>query len=313
MGEVAGGGDPAVKRKAVIAPTVREVAQSFLEEHVDRKRKSSTAAHYRDCLNRLVLPVLGERCITDVTHAEIADWHGDLEDTPYQANRALAVLSALFSFAEKRDTVAKGSNPCRGVEKFPESSRERYLTSEEISRLGEAMEAIESESKVSPYTLAAIRLLLLTGARRGEILTLKWEYVDFERGMLFLPDSKTGRKSIPLNDLALDLLQSLPRESENSWVIPGRKQDRPLVELKTAWRSVLKRASLKNVRIHDLRHTFASIAAAEGASLLIIGKLLGHRNPQTTQRYAHLASDPLRTAGGLVGANLGVALKGKQQ
>jgi len=223
---------------------------------------------------------------------------------PYQANRIIAVLSKMFSFAEQRGLVPDGTNPCRRIEKYREQARDRFLTQAEIVRLGQALTQAEDKQATSPHVIAAIRLLLFTGARLSEILTLRWEHVDLERAMLFLPDSKTGRKAITLNTPACDVLRSMPRLEGNPWVIAGHKHGEHLVNMQKPWRAIRKSAALEDVRIHDLRHTFASIAAASGASLPIIGKLLGHGQAATTERYAHLGADPVRMAGEQVGSRL---------
>ena len=206
----------------------------FLAEHVEAKRKSSTAELYRDILERLVLPELGNRKAEKVTISDIAKLHGKLKASPYQANRMLAVVSSLYSFAAKRHFVPQGTNPARGIEKYRENGRERFLSAEELRRLGEAIREAETKglpysidtskptakhapkeknrrTMIGPHAAAAIRLLILTGARLREILHLKWEHVDFERGMLLLPDSKTGKKAIVLNAPALSVLANVPR------------------------------------------------------------------------------------------------------
>ncbi len=308
LGEIARGGDPSNGRSKTKDLTVDELAKLFLAEHVERKRKASTANLYRDILNRLVLPKLGRRIAKDIKNADIAGLHHELHGTPYQANRTVAVISKMFSFAEARELLPKDGNPCRHIEKYRENPRERFLTSEEINRLADAIQEAEQSGRSLPSTIAAIRLLLFTGARRGEILTLKWEFVDFERSMLFLPDSKTGKKPIHLNALAIAVLRELPRVVGNPYVLPGRKEGESVKELKTSWQSIRQKSGLDGVRLHDMRHTFASIAAGAGASLYIIGKLLGHKNPATTQRYAHLANDPLRSVGQQIADSLGAAL-----
>jgi len=311
LGEIARGGDPSDGRSKAKDLTVGELANLFLAEHVDSKRKASTATLYRDILNRIVVPKLGKSIARNVKHADVAALHHGLQSTPYQANRTVAVLSKMFSCAEARELVPKDSNPCRHIEKYREHARERFLTSEEINRLADAIQDAEQGSRSLPSTIAAIRLLLFTGARRNEILTLKWQYVDFERSMLFLPDSKTGRKPIHLNALAVALLGELPRVAGNDYVLPGRKEGGSITELKTSWRAIRSKAGLDGVRLHDIRHTFASIAAGAGASLHMIGKLLGHRNPATTQRYAHLANDPMRSVGQQIADTLEAALRPK--
>ena len=237
-----------------------------------------------------------------------------MSETPFQANRVLAVLGSLLSWARRRKLLPETFNPTQHVEKYPEHSRERYLTREELERLGAALRVgetvgfprkVRSDRRapkddirdiVSPYAAAAIRLLLFTGARLGEILTLRWDYVDLERQALFLPDSKTGSKVVMLSAPAAAVLAGLERLPNNPFVICGLKEGEALSDLKRPWRNVLEHAGLTGVRLHDLRHTFASYGAAANMGLPVIGKLLGHTQAATTARYAHLADDPLRRA-----------------
>jgi integrase len=333
-GAIAHGADPAAAKAAERqADTLSDFAMVFLADHVDAKRKPRTAEQYRDILERLVLPELGARKLGKVTVADVAKLHRRLGDHPYQANRMLAVVGSLYSFAAKRHVVPHGGNPARGIEKYPEEGRERFLSTEELTRLGDAIREGETaglpyavdETKakakharkvenrrtvIDPFAAAAIRLLILTGARLGEILTLKWDHVDFERGMLLLPDSKTGKKAIVLNAPALDVLANLPRVG--SYVIAGQaagtEDERPRADLGRPWRAVAKRAGLKGVRIHDLRHTHASVGAGAGLGLPIIGKLLGHTQAATTARYAHLDADPLRRASDRIGTHIAAAM-----
>src|SRR5215472_5257044 len=184
---------------------------------------------------------------------------------------------------------------------------ERFLSEAEIARLGEALEA-EAEATGDPYPAAAIRLLLLTGCRRSEILGLRWGWIDFERAMIFLPDSKTGRKPVYLNAPALEALARLPRQAGNPYVICGHRDGSAYVGLDKVWRRVREAAKLHGLRLHDLRHSFASIGAAGGNSLLILGKLLGHRHVATTERYSHLSADPMRQAAETIGQRIKAAL-----
>ena len=172
-------------------------------------------------------------------------------------------------------------------------------------RLGETLAEIESEGDVLPSTITAIRLLLLTGCRRDEILTLRWEHVDMERGVLVLPDSKTGAKTVPLGEAALDVLACAPHLRRNPYVCPGVKEGGRLVGLQKAWERIREKAGLEDVRVHDLRHSFASVGAGSGMGLPILGALLGHREAATTQRYAHLAADPLKEAANEITAKTG--------
>ena len=228
--------------------------------------------------------------------------------TPYVGNRTLAVLSTLFNWAEERGFRPDGSNPCRHVHKYREGRRERFLSQAEWARLGDALRQAEADKSCSPWAIAAIRLLALTGARRNEILTLRWEHVSEEHGRLLLPDSKTGRKTIPLNAPALTVLHEIPRLEGNRYVICGERPGRHLVNLEKPWRRIRAAAKLDEVRLHDLRHSFASVGASGGQSLVIIGKMLGHSQPATTARYAHLADDPVRAASEAVGGYIASAM-----
>jgi integrase len=334
LGSVAHGADPAAQRAAEKrASTLAEVAEQFLTEHVEAKRSASSAKSYRDLLERLAIPDLGNRKAEKITTAEIQRLHSKHGGAPYQANRLLRVLSSLFTFAGKAHVVPVGFNPCRGIEYFPEEGRERYLTSQELAQIGEAIREAETiglpyaidETKpkakhapkegsrrtiIGPHAAAALRLLIFTGARLREILHLKWEQIDFERGLLLLPTSKTGKKTIILNAPALAILTSLPRIG--GYVIAGTSagsnDEKPRSDLKKPWRAVSKRAGLEGVRIHDLRHTHASVGAGVGLGLPIIGKLLGHAQSATTQRYAHLDNDPLKKASEHIGSRLAAAM-----
>jgi integrase len=334
LGAVAHGSDPAaVKAAERRASTLRELAEIFLAEHVEAKRKPSTATHYRSLLEKDVLPELGSRKAEQVTPSDLAKLHARMRNRPYQANRMLEVVGSLYSFAGKRKVFPIGFNPARGIEQYPEKGRERFLTWDELARLGDAIREAETmglpyeiddtkptakhapkeahrRTKIGPHAAAAIRLLILTGARLREVLHLKWEHVDLERGMLLLPDSKTGKKAIVLNAPALDVLANLPRVG--AFVIAGQyggtDNDRPRSDLNRPWRAIVNRAGLTGLRIHDLRHTHASVGAGLGLGLPIIGKLLGHTQPSTTARYAHLDADPLRRASEHIGNQLAAAM-----
>ncbi len=311
---IANGVDPAddrANRKA--APSMTELAKRFLAEHVEYKTKPRTGKEYRRVLDKIILPALGPRRVADVTRAEILSLHHSLRSAPSQANYAIRVLSTMFNWAERNGIIPDGSNPCRHVVKYRENKRERFLSETELARLGEVLTAVEQEGRASQSVIAAIRLLILTGARLSEILTLRWEFVDFERSVLRLPESKTGAKTIYLNPPAVELLTELPRIEDNAYVIPGQKDGARLINLGKPWRLIRTEAKLHDVRIHDLRHSFASVGAGVGLGLPIIGALLGHTQAATTQRYAHLADDPLRQASDLIGQKVADALKPKNQ
>jgi integrase len=238
----------------------------------------------------------------------------------------------MYAFAGRAGAVSEGTNPARGITKFKESRRERFLGPKELERLGAAIREAETKglpweideagpkakhlpkakkrfTKMDQFTAAALRLLLFTGCRLREILHLKWEHVDIERGLLFLPESKTGRKTVILNAPALAVLTGLERLG--SYVVPGDDPEKPRADLKRPWAAVSKRARLVGVRLHDLRHTYAGFGAGSGLGLPIIGKLLGHTQASTTQRYAHLDNDPLRRATEHIGGTIAAALEGR--
>ena len=243
----------------------------------------------------------------------------------------LAITASMFGFAEKRGLVPKGTNPVDGIERYRETSRERYLSTAELSRLGETLRLAETSglpwrsdpnkpaskhlpapenrtTLLSPETTLAFRLLLFTGARLREILHLEWRFVDLERGLIFLPDSKTGRKTLVLSTPVLEMLRKAQRSGP--FVIPGMGADRPRSDLKKPWLAIQRHAGLEGVRLHDLRHTFASVGAGASLGLPVVGKLLGHSQPATTARYAHLDADPLRRATNLIGDALSAAMLG---
>jgi integrase len=307
LGLVAHGKDPAAAKAAArAAPTVAELAAKFLAEHVEAKRKASTAREYRRLLEHVALPAIGKKRVAEVTRQDVARLHHARRETPTEANRALACLSTMFNFAERIGWQPDGSNPCRHVEKYRQRRRERFLSAEELGRLGDALAGYDS----SPYYAAAIKLLVFTGARLGEILGLQWKWIDFERGEARLPDSKTGAKTIHLPPPALAVLAELPRVEDNPHVIVGGVKGAALVNLEKPWRVIRRAAGLEDVRLHDLRHAFASVAAASGMGLPIIGKMLGHTQAQTTQRYAHVASDPVKAAAATVADKIAAAMGG---
>lgn len=307
LGLVANGADPASQRASEKnAGTVAQLCDAFLTEHVEAKRKGRTATEYRRLINLFIKPPLGNLKAADVTRAHVSRLHHSLRDTPYQANRVLAVCSAMFTLAEGWGLRPNGSNPCQHVEKFREVARERMLSAEELAGLGDAL----AKYRGSPYVVAAVKLLVFTGARLSEVLGLRWEWIDFERGEARLPDSKTGAKTLHLPPPALAVLAELPRIEGNPHVIVGDVSGAALVNLGKAWRAIRKQAGLDDVRIHDLRHAFASIAASSGMGLPIIGKMLGHTDAKTTHRYAHLAADPVKAAAATVAGTIAAAMSG---
>lgn len=333
---VATGGDPmGSKSEARKAETLSDIGDEWLKSHVAAKRGAGTLEHYRDLLDRIIKPALGKKKAKDVTHAMVAKLHDEWAETPFQANRILSCLSALYNWASSASValVPKGTNPSEDVEKFEEPGRERPLEPDEMLRLAEALRLAETtgipwdiaESKraskhlaapdkrttvFSPYVVAAVRLLLFTGARLREILNLEWRQVDLVRGVLTLQKHKTARKTgikvIVLNAPALEVLSGLERSGK--YVIAsdsaGTPEEKPRPDIKKPWASIKRYAQLDDLRINDLRHNFATFGVGGGMGLPLVGKLLGHTKASTTERYAHLQVDPLRRATETIGADL---------
>lgn len=288
--------------------TLSEIVERFKQTHYTNI-KPRTRQDYTSLLEKQILPNLGKLEIAKISRADVTKFHHKFAHTPRRANMALAVVSVIMSWAEEFGFREQNSNPCKGIKKFSEGKRERYLSKEELGRLGRALTEAETSGKISIYAAAAIRLLILTGARRSEILSLKWEYIDYEKQVIRLPDSKTGAKTINLNEPTMEVLQSIPRQTGNPYVIVGKIHGQPMVNIFKPWDLVRKASALEDFRIHDIRHSFASIAAQSGASLLHIGKLLGHKKAATTERYAHVANDPVRTLNENVGNIIDATLR----
>ena len=259
------------------------VAESVFQRHA-QVWKPGTLEVNRIYLRRQILPTFRGRRIADITRRDVRRWFASLRTTPAAANRSMPILSVILKEAELMGCRTEGSNPCRGIHRYRRKGRERFLTDEEIGRLAARLAAYETRW---PLEVAAIRLLMLTGCRKGEVVTLRWS--DYREGRLFLRDSKTGPRTVWLSPAARDVLERIPRTS--GWVFPLREANNPKSRtwLHPFWRRVRAEADLCDLRIHDLRHTYASFALRRGESVLAIGRLLGHAQPQTTLKYTHLA------------------------
>ncbi|MDD9993524.1 MAG: site-specific integrase [Rhodospirillales bacterium] len=316
---IKGGGDP-IPPPARAGATIADLAERYLSAHVAQNCNAHTAGIYRGSLENHILPALGMMPLAMVETAHVAALHYRLRETPRAANRALSVLSKMFSLAAAWGLVPDGANPCRGVRKYKEKKRERFLTRDEYRRLGMALAQAEAEAEagvegaVSPYAVAALRLLMLTGCRLNEILTLRWDDIDRTAGEFRLRDGKTGARMVPLTPTAERVLAGIARLPHNPWVIVGKKPGTHLATITADWYRLRSRAGLDDVRIHDLRHSYASRALAAGESLSMIGKLLGHADIQSTARYAHLARETERISaarvGGSIGADIGTVKEG---
>ncbi len=299
IARVKAGQDPAAEPlapRAAKGPTVAELGERYLEKHVAAHCKPNTARTARTKVNRHIVPALGSLALAEVEPRHVVALHQRLSDRPAMANLVVTTLSHMYTLAEGWGLVAEGVNPCRSVAMYPSRRRERFLTDAEFERLGRALDEAEARGGASAGAIAAIRLLMLTGCRKNEILTLRWQDVDLAAGELTLADSKTGPRAVPLPPSAVTLLAGLPRKPGSPWVIPGRKAGTHIRDLDGAWQAVRTRARLDGLHVHDLRHSYASRALALGESLPMIGKLLGHRRIDTTARYAHLARDSVHEA-----------------
>lgn len=270
--EIRRGNDPSADRQRDrAAPKMTDLFIRYLEEHARPHKKPASVANDERIIDKRLKPAFGRRKVAEVTRAHISEFHRSLAETPYEANRALALLSKMFNLAELWDMRPDGSNPCRHVRKYREEKRERFLSQQELARLGAALGSANTGeiltnkgAAVSRFAIAAIRLLVFTGARRGEILTLRWEYVNFDAARLELPDSKTGAKFVHLPPPALAVLRDLEPVEGNPFVIVGGKPGAHLINIRDAWHAIREAAKLDGLRIHDLRHSFASVGAAGG-------------------------------------------------
>ena len=310
------GRDPMLERRerqrvaAAGAVTVDDLAKRWLSEIVMPKRKPRTASDYQRLIDQRIGPEFGHLAVGAVEREHVIRWHAQMANTPRRANYAVQVFKILMNFAEDVGLRVPHTNPCRRIEFYREKKRERFLSEAEIGKAAEAIATAERSGKIGAHAAAGLRLCLFTGARSGEITAAKWAHVDFERRFIRLPDSKTNEpRTIHLSDAALEIIKTLPRVGP--YIIAGAKAGQPFQNLKRSWTVARKFAGLDDVRLHDLRHSYASLAAGRGISLQMIGKLLGHKTPQTTQRYAHLARDAAAGVNDELGAAMTAAIEGR--
>lgn len=337
-GRVAAGDDPAAEKTAARhsakEATVAKLSAAYLDQLV---AKPASMYEFRRVFSRYINPALGGRAVASLTHRDVSALRDDYRAQPVMANRIVSTLRTFLNWCEHERYCARGSNPCRDVRRFPERARERFLSPVEVARLGSALTTAETVGlppapqhrykrkggaetekhktprpldKASPAAVAAIRFLMLSGWREQEALTLRWSDVNLERGEVTLGATKTGRSQRRLGPPAIALLNSLPRRDASPFVFPGAKPDRPLREVKRVWYAARHAAGLDDVRLHDLRHSFASFAVGSGLSLYLTGQLLGHKQAATTQRYAHFADDVLRAAADEVSSTVWAAMQG---
>lgn len=313
----------AMAQEEAKALTVKELCDRYLRDGCKTK-KASTIATDKGRICRHILPLLGKRRVKDITSSDIRKFmndvaagktavdiktgaHGRARVTGGKgtASRTVGLLGGIFSFAVEE--MIRADNPVKGVKRFRDKKNGRYLSEAEYSKLGQALREAESEGE-NKIGIAALKLLMMTGCRKGEVLSLKWSDVNIDHRCLRLRDSKTHEKVVPLGSAALQLIGEQPRFKHSEYVFPSMRGDGHLVGLPRIWKRIAKRAGLEELRLHDLRHSFASVGAGAGQSLYIIGALLGHKDAKTTARYAHLADDPAQFAADQISGNIARAL-----
>jgi len=327
--QVAHGGDPSAERhRAREALSVADLADLYLAEGLAAKpnKRASSWATDRSNIERHVKPLMGRKLAKALTQADVAKFQADVaagrskadvrtgfrgraivEGGRGTAARSLAVLGAMLQFAVERRLIP--ANPAKGVRLLKGQAKERFLSEAEVARLGDAIMAMQAENRLSANAANAVRLLLLTGCRKSEITSLRWDWVDFDRGCLKLPTSKTGAKVVALAAAALELLATLrERDPADAWVLPAARGEGPYTGLQKDWERIRERAGLNGVRLHDLRHSFASFAVADGNTLFLVSKALGHKQTRTTEIYAHLSDDPLRQLADRTASRINAAL-----
>ena len=282
------------------APTMADLCERYLEEHASKKRPSTQVDAAAIC-RKFILPAFAHKKVAEITFTDCDGLHRKISKrgTKHRANRVIAHLSKAFNLSIRWGW--RLDNPCKGIERNPENKRSRYLSADELGRLTAVLAEHPDQQSAN-----IIRLLLLTGARRGEVLGARWEHFDLEEGVWTKPGATTKQKTehrVPLSAPARQLLVQLRADADDDaeFVFPGRLGGHR-VDLKKPWPKICKAARLTGFRVHDLRHTYASLLASAGFSLPMIGALLGHTQPQTTARYAHMFDDPLRQATERVGA-----------
>ena len=272
--------------------TIKELCEQYIDRYAVLHKKKSSLVRDENLIKGVVIPVFGKIRVADLNRSHLIKYHHSKKDTPIMANRFLALISTMMNLAEKWEYRPQNTNPCKYVDRYKEKKRQVYLSMDQLERVGQAMRQLKNTE--SFYALSALKMLLVTGCRTSEILNLKRKYVDIANNCINLPDSKTGARTIHLSPVAFDILNALP--SEEGFVFRSPRENKRLTTLRCLWKKICRIAELKDFRLHDLRHTYASFAVSGGFSLPIIAKMLGHADIKTTERYAHLHQDPVNKA-----------------
>lgn len=303
LGGIAKGEDPAAQKKEnKELPLIKDLARDYLERHAGSKKQPKSFKEDKRMIEKIILPALGNQRVKEVSRRNIESLHLELRETSTQANRVLSVLSKMFTLAIEWGW--RLDHPVKGIERYHEEKRDVWLREQELSRFWEAIERYP----IRPPALA-LKILIYTGARKNELLKATWDQFELEKGIWTKPSHSTKEKKhhhIPLSEptiMALKTLQKLNKDN-SPYLFPGKTGDKPLEDIKRFWNRIRKEADIEDVHIHDLRHTYASHLVSSGLSLSIVGKLLGHTQASTTQRYAHLADEPLRQATALFGEKM---------
>ncbi|RQW40503.1 site-specific integrase [Novosphingobium sp. LASN5T] len=279
------------------ATLFRDFALRFWADY-SRHWKPSTRKGNRARIFKDLTDIFGHLRVDAIRKADVLRWRDSWADRSGAFNRTIPILSVMMGYAEQLGMRPRGSNPCRGTPRYKRKLVDRFLSAREFNRLAGSLRDFEESS---PIAVQAIRLLIYTGARHGEVVGLRWEWVQPPR--LMLPDSKTGAKIVYLNRQAQAVLDAMPNKADTGLVFPSVRGDKPIA-LSPIWHEIRRHAALPDVRLHDLRHSFASIAIADGISLVVIGKLLGHALAETTERYAHLADEAIADAAKRISGSL---------
>ena len=272
--------------------TIKELCEQYIDRYAVLHKKKSSLVRDENLIKGVIIPVFGKIRVADLNRSHLIKYHHSKKDTPIMANRFLALISTMMNLAEKWEYRPQNTNPCKYVDRYKEKKRQVYLSMDQLERVGQAMRQLKNTE--SFYALSALKMLLVTGCRTSEILNLKREYVDIANNCIHLPDSKTGARTIHLPPVAFDILNALP--SEEGFVFRSPRENKRLTTLRCLWKKICGITDLKDYRLHDLRHTYASFAVSGGFSLPIIAKMLGHAGIKTTERYAHLHQDPVNKA-----------------